>query len=226
MVDPAKLSRSSVDVFIANGQEDAVGRQASRIREFVRAGGGLLIGSHTWYWTSIGKPLAAHPTNVLLVPLGLVVAPTGVQQDGAMHPTQPPTGMGHADIALDCLEAVCKRKKPAAACKIASDESLQAVMESLGTTGGLIRTDGAGAKFWSRLNQVRSLLHSSTSLHLRSAWLVARPRCSKAINPVLCGPCSCLAPASQLSSTHGMPPRLLHPSLPTVSQLSATFSSD
>ena len=74
IVGYAKLSTSTLDVLVLNGQEVAVGTNAAVIRAFVAAGGGLLMGNQIWSWSS---PAATHPSNILLSPMGISVPPTG-----------------------------------------------------------------------------------------------------------------------------------------------------
>lgn len=46
----SNVTNAAVDVMIINGHDAGVGDNANALRAFVEAGGGLVIGSHAWYW--------------------------------------------------------------------------------------------------------------------------------------------------------------------------------
>jgi hypothetical protein len=86
VVPPANITTSTADVYIVNGQDAAVGAAAAAIQQFVNNGGGLLIGAQAW---SSSKPVAEHPSNLVLSPMGIQVTKNWVKESYTF-PLPPP----------------------------------------------------------------------------------------------------------------------------------------
>lgn len=63
IVAPANLWVDKTDVWIVNGNLDAVGAYAGLIHKFVADGGGVVMGSKAWNWDGA---VLDHPTNLVL----------------------------------------------------------------------------------------------------------------------------------------------------------------
>lgn len=63
-VAPSRLSSSAVDVYIVQGMDPVIGQYGLKIRQFVAAGGGLLISAQAYKQYS--GPIADHPANQVL----------------------------------------------------------------------------------------------------------------------------------------------------------------
>ncbi|GAB4822327.1 hypothetical protein N2152v2_009373 [Parachlorella kessleri] len=150
-VPPSSLSRAAVDVYFINREDSALQRQAPRIRQFVAAGGGLVIAFQAWSWEQDGKPLAAHPANLILNPMGIGVG--GVKDvihvDASMDPATPPSQIANSDVAMDCLEATCTGNS-SSPCQLATDDQMNDVMTALGNGAAF---QAPGSPFWTRLQQ-------------------------------------------------------------------------
>lgn len=107
-VAPDKVSTSTADVYIVNGQELAVGKAATQLQKFVAAGGGLFVGSHAFHWGS-QNPLFAHPSNLLLNMYGIVLSAEPTQANAPIDPSTMPINRYSCDVALECLKDSCQR---------------------------------------------------------------------------------------------------------------------
>ena len=90
---PGSLSRAAVDVYFINREDPALQRQAARIRQFVAAGGGLVIAFQVRW----GTPLAAWSA------LDKVSLPWHLHQD----PRSEPNAMSWKTSTLACGYNVC-----------------------------------------------------------------------------------------------------------------------
>jgi hypothetical protein len=148
IVGYAKLSTSTLDVLVLNGQEVAVGTNAAVIRAFVAAGGGLLMGNQIWSWSG---PAATHPSNILLSPMGIIVSSRWIRGDAVLSPTTPPPQTANVDVGLGCFEATL-RGNTSDPCYLASDEGITSAMEHMASAASFIPW---GSSTWSRLAEVR-----------------------------------------------------------------------
>ena len=148
IVGYAKLSTSTLDLLVLNGQVEAVGTNAAAIRAFVAAGGGLLMGNHIWSWSG---PAATAPSNILLSPMGIIVSPNWVKEDATLDAAALPPQSANIDVRLGCIEATL-RGNTSNPCFLATDEGIKSAMESMASTASFIPW---GSPTWSRLAEVR-----------------------------------------------------------------------
>ncbi len=103
VVPPSALSTAQVDVYVANGQDSAIGTSAAVVRTFVTQGGGLLTGAQAWYF-SYTKDVVLHPLNVALAPMGIFTSSGGTSADYTFT-SKPPVQLGNANTAWAALSA-------------------------------------------------------------------------------------------------------------------------
>lgn len=97
------LELDDIDVFVGELWNDYTVDETVALREFVAAGGALLLGGHSWYWAySNDDAYGAYPGNALLRGTGLLVTPNTVDT-GAYGLTA--GNHNHAICGLDALAA-------------------------------------------------------------------------------------------------------------------------
>jgi hypothetical protein len=105
-VDYANLSFDKVQLLVLNGQGEAVGRNAPATRRFIQAGGGVMIGGQAWWW-SYSKPVAEHPNNKLIAPLGLILTGEAFESEFTFPVGEPPSQTSNAIVGVKCLADSC-----------------------------------------------------------------------------------------------------------------------
>ena len=148
-IAPASISTSLADVYIVNGQASAVATYAAKVRGFVSAGGGLVIGAQAWYW-SYSNPTLSHPSNKVLLPMGIVLSADYAESDYTFDSSKPPSQVGNLDVGLNCLEASLTGNT-SSTCYTSDDGSITSIMEFLSGAAAYVPLDSS---FWTRLEQV------------------------------------------------------------------------
>ncbi|WIA13985.1 hypothetical protein OEZ85_002548 [Tetradesmus obliquus] len=123
-----RLSVDQVQLLFLIGQDKAIGQYAASIRNFIRAGGGVIIAAQAWYW-SYTNPIARHP-NILTAPLGLVLTGDAFESGFTFAISAPPSQTSNAVVAVKCLEDSCLGKK-ASACYTEDQGQLASMMRSM-----------------------------------------------------------------------------------------------
>ena len=144
----ASITTAVADVYIVNGHDSTVGAAAAAIQQFVSSGGGLVIGAHAWYW-SYSKPVLQHPSNLVLLPMGIAVS-ASIDANDYTFTGSPPIQVGNLDTALYCIEDSCTGIT-SSSCFMADDNKLSSAMEALADAAGYFPNM---AEFWGRLQQV------------------------------------------------------------------------
>lgn len=124
-----RLSVDQVQLLVLIGQDKAIGQYAASIRNFIRAGGGVIIAAQAWYW-SYTNPIARHPNNILTAPLGLVLTGDAFESGFTFAISAPPSQTSNAVVAVKCLEDSCLGKK-ASACYTEDQDQLASMMRSM-----------------------------------------------------------------------------------------------
>lgn len=57
---------------------------------------------------SYSQPTADHPSNKLLMPLGIIVSADTASANTVMDRTNPPSQLANVDVATRCLEDTCR----------------------------------------------------------------------------------------------------------------------
>lgn len=92
----------AVQVFVTDAGVARTPEQATRLRAWVRAGGGLLMGGHAWYWGySHDNPAENFAGNHVLHDLGLTITTDSDPTNNTAVPVRPPTDLDHAVRALE-----------------------------------------------------------------------------------------------------------------------------
>jgi hypothetical protein len=158
---PGSISTSVADVYILNGQDEAVGAAAAAIQQFVSSGGGLVIGAQAWYW-SYFNPVPQHPSNLVLNKMGIIVSSTIAEAGDYTFTGSPPTQIGNIDVGISCIKDSCT-KLLGSSCYMKSEEKLTAAMEAVAEAAGMVSLD---APFWATLQQVCYALPHLCSLRV------------------------------------------------------------
>lgn len=96
---PATLD--GLQVFITDAAQTRSADEVARIQAWVRAGGGLIVTGHAWYWGySNSDPYQNFSGNQLLNDLGLTVTTDNDPTNNTAVPVRPPTDLEHAARAL------------------------------------------------------------------------------------------------------------------------------
>lgn len=142
---PDKVTRASIDVFIANGFDDALVPTAAALRRFVFAGGGLVMGGQAWS-AEPGVDAQSLPFNQVLIPLGLEVSREYADEVDACC-----SGCSAADVAAAAAVEAQFLKR---ASQPASDDELTALIDTLRETAAWAPFDAA-SPFWKKIDRVR-----------------------------------------------------------------------
>lgn len=96
---PASLD--GLQVFITDAAQARSADEVARIHAWVRAGGGLIVTGHAWYWGySNSDPYRNFSGNQLLNDLGLTVTTDADPTNNTPVPVRAPTDLEHAARAL------------------------------------------------------------------------------------------------------------------------------
>lgn len=96
---PATLD--GLTVFITDAAQTRSAEEVARIQSWVRAGGGLIVTGHAWYWGySNSDPYRNFSGNQLLNDLGLTVTTDADPTNNTPVPVRAPTDLEHAARAL------------------------------------------------------------------------------------------------------------------------------
>jgi hypothetical protein len=96
---PATLD--GLQVFITDAAQTRSADEVARIQAWVRAGGGLIVTGHAWYWGySNSDPYRNFSGNQLLNDLGLTVTTDNDPTNNTAVPVRAPTDLEHAARAL------------------------------------------------------------------------------------------------------------------------------
>lgn len=96
---PATLD--GVQVFITDAAQTRSADETARLQAWVRAGGGLVVTGHAWYWGySNTDPYQNFSGNQLLNDLGLTITTDADPTNNTAVPVRPPTDLEHAVRAL------------------------------------------------------------------------------------------------------------------------------
>jgi hypothetical protein len=158
-INPANINTLVADVYIVNGNEQAVGEAAANIQDFVRNGGGLVIGAQAWYWASLGKPVLQHPCNLVLNTMGIYVS--GVFESDRSDYTftgTPPTQIGNPEVMFSCIKDSCT-DNTGSNCYMADEDELTKSMERLNDAAAFVPLD---LPFWTTMQQVGTRDRSCT----------------------------------------------------------------
>jgi len=165
--DIATRGTAEVDVYIANGGEDAVGADAAGIRSFVSAGGGLVLGTQANNW---GQDLAQHPGNLVLQPMGIVLSGLSSEGNVAVGAVRsPPAQQANADVALACLDVSCKGTS-IAPCYTDNATEIAALKATCGAVALYIADGAAGSTFRTKLKQVGSVSRLGAEGQVLGSW--------------------------------------------------------
>lgn len=146
------VSTAKVDLYFMATYEEAVGKNAAKIRAFVAKGGGLIAGGHAWAW-AYENPVALAPVNLLLAPLGIYASSDLADVSASMDSVSPPPQTANANVGLSCLSAALVGGSLKAGCDPLDDDTkLTTAMTRLANAGGFIPQ---GTSFWKTLQQVR-----------------------------------------------------------------------
>ncbi len=92
----------SVQVWITGADTARTPAEAARIAAWVRAGGGLMMGGHAWYWGYSNTNVAENfPGNRTLRDLGLTLTTDNDPQNNTAVTVRAPTDLDHAVRALE-----------------------------------------------------------------------------------------------------------------------------
>jgi len=151
-VSPADLAPSSAGLYILNGHDEAVRAAAAAIQAFVAAGGGLLIGSHTWSWAG---QVAEHPTNLVLTKMGILVTSSTFEGTVLIDTSNPPPQTANVKSTLDCVEGnLLDNTQDACYVDPSVEDGLNSLFDSVTELAALMPFDGAGNAFWARIDKV------------------------------------------------------------------------
>jgi hypothetical protein len=101
-VGPSDLG--DVDIYIRTIYESLSDEENAIVQEFVRNGGGLILGGHAWYWAySNENPAEEHPGNKTIWGMGITISGNATLGDTHLVGPDPPTKLNHATYALDAL---------------------------------------------------------------------------------------------------------------------------
>jgi hypothetical protein len=128
-VDLKNLSISKVQLLILNGQDEAIGRNAEALRQFIEAGGGVMIAAQAWYW-AYSQPIAGHPNNLLTSAMGFVLTGDSLESDFTFAVNAPPSQISNAAVAVQCVADSCLGKTTST-CYTTDKGKLAGMMQSL-----------------------------------------------------------------------------------------------
>jgi hypothetical protein len=127
-----------------------LGTYAAQIQNYIKGGGGLVSGGQTWYWASQGGAVDRHPSNILMLPMGIYATDWTAQADYTMHATVPPLQLGNADLALNCSEASFKGDM-SSPYFLEGGNDKSAALDTLVAAGRMLPMD---SQFWGKLQKV------------------------------------------------------------------------
>jgi hypothetical protein len=141
---------ATVQVWITGAGAARSATEAARIREWVRAGGGLMMGGHAWYWGySNTNPAENFPGNAVLHDLGLTITTDNDPQNNTAVPVRAPTDLDHAVRALERVRDHTGGARP-----LAMPEQVTA---SAVVRRG-VRVEPLGSEYMDRVRLLRAML--------------------------------------------------------------------
>jgi hypothetical protein len=93
---------ASINLFVVDAGRTRTEAEATRLREWVQSGGGLMVGGHAWYWGYSNDNAALNfPGNKVLGDLGITISSENDPTNNTAVPVRAPTDLDHAERALE-----------------------------------------------------------------------------------------------------------------------------